>query len=182
LLLDAWNPGRDTPAEASCVHRHIERQAERTPDAAALVFEEQTLSYAQLNAQANQLAHELIALGVRPDSRVALCVERSIAMVVGLLAVLKAGGAYVPLDPAYPGERLAHILADADPDIVLVDAAGRAALGEAALAGRRQLDPNALPDRPATNPVVPGLTSRHLAYVIYTSGSTGTPKGVMVEH
>ncbi|MDN7742130.1 amino acid adenylation domain-containing protein [Burkholderia gladioli] len=182
LLLDAWNPGRDTPAEASCVHRHIERQAERTPDAAALVFEEQTLSYAQLNAQANQLAHELIALGVRPDSRVALCVERSIAMVVGLLAVLKAGGAYVPLDPAYPGERLAHILADADPDIVLVDAAGRAALGEAALAGRRQLDPNALHDRPATNPVVPGLTSRHLAYVIYTSGSTGTPKGVMVEH
>ncbi|MDN7805545.1 non-ribosomal peptide synthetase [Burkholderia gladioli] len=182
LLLDAWNPGRDTPAEASCVHRHIERQAERTPDAAALVFEEQTLSYAQLNAQANQLAHELIALGVRPDSRVALCVERSIAMVVGLLAVIKAGGAYVPLDPAYPGERLAHILADADPDIVLVDAAGRAALGEAALAGRRQLDPNALPDRPATNPVVPGLTSRHLAYVIYTSGSTGTPKGVMVEH
>ncbi|MCH7275301.1 amino acid adenylation domain-containing protein, partial [Burkholderia gladioli] len=117
-----------------------------------------------------------------PDSRVALCVERSPALVIGLLAILKAGGAYLPLDPAYPPERLAYILADADPAIVLADAAGRAALGHAALDGRRLLDPDTLPERPASNPVVPGLTSRHLAYVIYTSGSTGKPKGVMVEH
>ncbi len=119
---------------------------------------------------------------MRPDSRVALCVERSPALVIGLLAILKAGGAYLPLDPAYPPERLAYILADADPAIVLADAAGRAALGHAALDGRRLLDPDALPEHPASNPVVPGLTSRHLAYVIYTSGSTGKPKGVMVEH
>ncbi|KAF9368571.1 hypothetical protein CPC16_005206, partial [Podila verticillata] len=136
------------------------------------------LSYAQLNAQANRLAYRLIELGVQPDARVAICVERSPAMVVGLLAILKAGGAYVPLDPAYPGERLAHILADAAPNIVLADAAGRAALGDVALAGCTVLDPNALPDRADTNPSVPGLTDRHLAYVIYTSGSTGTPKGV----
>ncbi|WP_186048870.1 AMP-binding protein, partial [Burkholderia gladioli] len=107
---------------------------------------------AQLNAQANRLAHELIALGVRPDSRVALCVERSPALVIGLLAILKAGGAYLPLDPAYPPERLAYILADADPAIVLADAAGRAALGHAALDGRRLLDPDTLPERPASNP------------------------------
>ncbi|NIF73801.1 amino acid adenylation domain-containing protein [Burkholderia sp. Ap-962] len=181
-LLSDWNATQADYPEQHCIHQSFEQQVERTPDAVALVFEEQTLSYAQLNERANQLAHELIALGVQPDSRVAICVERSSAMLVGLLAILKAGGAYVPLDPAYPGERLAHILIDADPGIVLVDTAGRAALGQDALDGRRLLDPNALHDRPTTNPVVPGLTSRHLAYVIYTSGSTGKPKGVMVEH
>ncbi|WP_186137753.1 non-ribosomal peptide synthetase, partial [Burkholderia gladioli] len=183
LLLGDWNATQADYPEQHCIHQSFEQQVERTPDAVALVFEEQTLSYAQLNERANQLAHELIALGVQPDSRVAICVERSSAMLVGLLAILKAGGAYVPLDPAYPGERLAHILIDADPGIVLVDTAGRAALGQDALDGRRLLDPNVLlPERSATNPVVPGLTSRHLAYVIYTSGSTGKPKGVMVEH
>jgi amino acid adenylation domain-containing protein len=103
-------------------------------------------------------------------------------MVVGLLAILKAGGAYVPLDPTYPGERLAHILADVAPAILLVDTVGRAALGEAALVSLTVLDPNVLPESAVTNPHVSGLTARHLAYVIYTSGSTGTPKGVMVEH
>ncbi|MCF7697616.1 AMP-binding protein, partial [Mycetohabitans sp. B2] len=93
-----------------------------------------------------------------------------------------AGGAYVPLDPSYPGERLAHILADAAPNIVLADAAGRAALGEVALAECTVLDPTTLPALPDTNPSIAELTARHLAYVIYTSGSTGTPKGVMVEH
>ncbi|PPB80360.1 non-ribosomal peptide synthetase, partial [Mycetohabitans endofungorum] len=155
---------------------------ERTPEATALVYEDQTLSYAQLNARANRLAHQLIELGVQPDARVAICVQRSPAMVVGLLAILKAGGAYVPLDPSYPDERLAHILADAVPDIVLADAAGRVALGGAALTDRTVLDPNRLPAQSETNPSVPVLTSRHLAYVIYTSGSTGMPKGVMVEH
>ncbi len=155
---------------------------ERAPQATALVYEDQTLSYAQLNARANRLAHQLIELGVKPDARVAICVQRSPAMMVGLLAILKAGGAYVPLNPAYPGARLAHILADAAPDIVLADAAGRAALGEAALAHRTVLDPNRLPARAETNPLVAELTSRHLAYVIYTSGSTGIPKGVLVQH
>ncbi|MCG1048878.1 amino acid adenylation domain-containing protein, partial [Mycetohabitans sp. B6] len=152
------------------------------PEAIALVYEDQALSYTELNARANRLAHQLIELGVVPNARVAICVQRSPAMVVGLLAILKAGGAYVPLDPSYPGERLAHILMDAAPDIVLADAAGQVALGDAALAHRTVLDPNRLPAQRETNPSVPALTSRHLAYVIYTSGSTGIPKGVMVEH
>ncbi|MCF7695813.1 non-ribosomal peptide synthase/polyketide synthase [Mycetohabitans sp. B2] len=182
LLLETWNAtAQDYPAH-QCIHQLFEAQVERTPEATALMFEEQALSYAELNVRANRLAHQLIELGVKPDARVAICVERSPAMVVGLLAILKAGGAYVPLDPAYPGERLAHILADAAPSIVLADAVGRSSLGEASLAARTVLDPNTLPERAQTNPSVQALTSRHLAYVIYTSGSTGTPKGVMVLH
>ncbi|NDL05924.1 amino acid adenylation domain-containing protein, partial [Photorhabdus bodei] len=114
--------------------------------------------------------------------RVAICVSRSPAMVVGLLAVMKAGGAYVPLDPTYPSGRLAHILTDAAPAVVLADKAGWSALGEETLTGLVVLDPNTLPEQPDSNPQVPALTSRHLAYVIYTSGSTGVPKGVMIEH
>ncbi|MCG1055176.1 amino acid adenylation domain-containing protein, partial [Mycetohabitans sp. B5] len=182
LLLETWNATQQDYPAHQCIHQLFEAQVERTPQAPALVVEERTLSYAQLNAQANRLAHQLIELGVKPDARVAICVERSPAMVVGLLAILKAGGAYVPLDPSYPGERLAHILTDAAPDIVLADAVGRAALGEATLASRTVLDPHVLPARADTNPSVLALTSRHLAYVIYTSGSTGVPKGVMVHH
>ncbi|MCF2135558.1 non-ribosomal peptide synthetase, partial [Mycetohabitans sp. B3] len=182
LLLNTWNATQQAYPSNWCVHQLFEAQVERTPEATALVFENQTFSYAQLNSQANRLAHQLIELGVKPDARVAICVELSPALVVGMLAILKAGGAYVPLDPSYPGERLAHILADAVPSIVLADATGRAALGEAALASCTVLDPATLPALPDTNPSVVGLTARHLAYVIYTSGSTGTPKGVMVPH
>ncbi|CBW76705.1 Non-ribosomal peptide synthetase modules (EC 6.3.2.-) (plasmid) [Mycetohabitans rhizoxinica HKI 454] len=182
LLLQTWNATQQDYPAHQCIHQLFEAQAERTPEATALVYEDQTLSYAELNAQANRLAHQLLGLGVKPDARVGICVQRSPAMVAGLLAILKAGGAYVPLDPAYPGERLAHIVQDAAPQMVLADAAGRAALGDAALADRPVLDPNRLPEQPETNPSVPALTPRHLAYVIYTSGSTGMPKGVMVEH
>ncbi|SIT66711.1 MULTISPECIES: amino acid adenylation domain-containing protein [Burkholderiaceae] len=181
-LLVEWNATqRDYPSYL-CIHQLFEAQVERTPEAVALGYEDQTFSYAQLNAQANRLAHQLIELGVKPDARVVICVQRSPALVVGLLAILKAGGAYVPLDPSYPSERLTHILADAAPKIVLADAAGRTALGEAALASCTVLNPAILPALPDTNPSVAALTARHLAYVIYTSGSTGTPKGVMVEH
>ncbi|MBM7127895.1 AMP-binding protein, partial [Dyella mobilis] len=111
-------------------------------------------------------------------------VERGTALVVGLLAILKAGGAYLPLDPVYASERLALILRDAQPRLLLCDAAGRQALGEEALASLRVIDLDApqWSAQPHTNPVLPALASHHLAYVIYTSGSTGTPKGVMVEH
>ncbi|MXV13594.1 non-ribosomal peptide synthetase, partial [Xanthomonas sp. LMG 8992] len=118
----------------------------------------------------------------------ALCVQRSFAMVVGLLAILKAGGAYVPLDPDYPAARLQQILDDADPALLLVDAAGRVALGDEALPGRRVLDLDqphpAWHQQPHTDPDphALGLHARHLAYVIYTSGSTGTPKGAQNEH
>ncbi|TDB45252.1 non-ribosomal peptide synthetase, partial [Photorhabdus khanii] len=182
LLLKTWNATETPYPDALCIHQLFEQQVEKNPNAIALVYEEQTLSYAELNARANRLAHQLIALGVEPDQRVAICVSRSPAMVVGLLAVMKAGGAYVPLDPVYPGERLAHILTDAAPAMVLADEAGRAGLGEETLAALTVLDPNTLPDQPDSNPQVPALTARHLAYVIYTSGSTGTPKGVMIEH
>ncbi|PHM27177.1 non-ribosomal peptide synthetase [Xenorhabdus ehlersii] len=182
LLLETWNATVTPYPEQLCVHQLIEQQADRTPDAIAVRYENQTLSYAELNTRANRLAHQLVALGVIPDQPVAICVTRSLERIVGLLAVLKAGGAYVPLDPAYPGERLAYLLTDAAPTVLLADHIGRAALGEEALKTLTVLDPNALPDQPDNNPQIPDLTSRHLAYVIYTSGSTGRPKGVMIEH
>nr|WP_281422355.1 non-ribosomal peptide synthetase [Photorhabdus caribbeanensis] len=182
LLLKTWNATETVFPEQLCIHQLFEQQVEKNPDATALVYEAQTFSYAELNARANRLAHQLIAQGIAPDQRVAICVTRSLTMVVGLLAVLKAGGAYVPLDPSYPGERLTHILTDAAPAILLADNVGCIALGEEALAGLTVLDPNVLPDQPDSNPQVTALTAQHLAYVIYTSGSTGTPKGVMVEH
>ena len=118
-LLVEWNAtGADYPRD-KCVHELFEAQAARTPDAVAIVHEDAQLTYAELNAKANRLAHHLRGLGVKPDALVAICVERSLEMVVGLLAILKAGGAYVPLDPAYPAERLAYMLEDSAPVVVL---------------------------------------------------------------
>ncbi|MBD2996263.1 non-ribosomal peptide synthetase, partial [Burkholderia pseudomallei] len=180
-----WNATeRDYPIE-QCIHQLFEAQVDRKPEAIALTFEGQRLSYAELNARANRLAHYLQGRGVGPDRLVALCAERGIEMVVGLLAILKAGGAYVPLDPAYASDRLRGIVQDSQPALVLADAVGRAALGE--LDGALPvIDPetDALRWRemPATNPEVASQHVHHLAYVIYTSGSTGRPKGVMVEH
>nr|WP_318246605.1 non-ribosomal peptide synthetase [Rhizobium sp. T1473] len=187
LLEELNRTDADYPSDL-CIHELFEQQVRRTPEAVALVHEGEALSYGELNARANRLAHHLIGLGVRPDDRVAICVERSPAMVVGLLAILKAGGAYVPLDPAYPGPRLNQVLADAAPKLLLADTAGRAALGPEALVDLTVVDlETATPawaELPASNPDprALGLSPRHLAYVIYTSGSTGTPKGVMVEH
>ncbi|KGV19021.1 non-ribosomal peptide synthetase [Burkholderia pseudomallei] len=181
----AWNATeRDYPIE-QCIHQLFEAQVDRKPEAIALTFEGQRLSYAELNARANRLAHYLQARGVGPDRLVALCAERGIEMVVGLLAILKAGGAYVPLDPAYASDRLRGIVQDSQPALVLADAVGRAALGELDSAlPVIDLETDALRWRemPATNPEVASQHVHHLAYVIYTSGSTGRPKGVMVEH
>src|SRR6185369_14527471 len=189
-LLEGWNATEAEYPSERCVHALFEAPAERTPEATAVVYEERSLSYGALNVRANRLAHHLRSLGVGPDVPVAICVERSLEMVVGLLAVLKAGGAYVPLDPAYPAARLGFMLEDAAPAVVLTHGAARDALaaamaglpGSPALidldeAGLWAAQPDANPD-----PAAVGLTSAHLAYVIYTSGSTGTPKGVMVEH
>ncbi|MBD2816425.1 amino acid adenylation domain-containing protein, partial [Xenorhabdus sp. Flor] len=182
LLLTTWN-GTETPyPEVLCIHQLFEQQVQNTPEAIALEYQGQTLSYAELNARANRLAHQLIESGVEPEQRVAICVARSPAMVVSLLAVLKAGGAYVPLDTTYPAERLAYILSDSAPSVVVADRAGQAALSDGVLAGLTVLDPTVPPDQPDSNPQVSTLTPQHLAYVIYTSGSTGQPKGVMVEH
>ena len=132
-LLVEWNATEAAYPSELCVHELFEEQVARDPAATAVLYEDTSLSYAELNAQANQLAHHLIGLGVKPDSRVAICVERSLEMVVGLLAVLKAGGAYVPLDPAYPSERLGYMLKDSAPNIVLTHGAARSSL-DAALA------------------------------------------------
>ena len=165
------------------IHRGVERMAADAPDAVALVFEDRTLDYAELNRQANRLAHRLLALGVRPDDRVALCAERSVEMVVGLLGILKAGAAYVPLDPTLPSERLAFMLADSAPAVLLTQAVLVAALpghGVPTLVLDGE-DAGSIAVCADTDPGVE-LTSSNLAYVIYTSGSTGQPKGVMNEH
>ncbi|HDS1681406.1 TPA: amino acid adenylation domain-containing protein, partial [Pseudomonas putida] len=178
VLVDFNDTAVDYDLEQT-LHGLIEAQVVRTPDALAVRAEEGELSYRELNEQANRLAHHLIGLGVKPDDRVAICVERGLSMVVGLLAILKAGGAYVPVDPDYPAERVRHMLTDSAPVAVLVHAATR----HVPDAGRViDLDLPSWSELPANNPVVAGLTPRHLAYVIYTSGSTGLPKGVMNEH
>ncbi|MES0037624.1 amino acid adenylation domain-containing protein [Mesorhizobium sp. M0046] len=187
-LLEELNRTAAAYPSDMCIHELFEAQVRQAPDAVAVVYEDERLSYGELNAQANRLAHHLIALGVKPDQPVAICLERSPAMVLGVLAILKAGGAYLPLDPAYPCARLRQVLDDAAPKLLLCDAAGRAALGAEALADVSVVDlETATPawaELPACDPEprAIGLTARHLAYVIYTSGSTGTPKGVMVEH
>jgi amino acid adenylation domain-containing protein len=190
-LLVEWNATGAAYPEDKCLHELIEAQAERTPDAVAVVFEDKQLSYAELNSKANVVARRLRAIGVRPDDRVAIFVRRSLDMLIGLIAILKSGGAYVPLDPGYPPARLGSMLDDSAPAAVLSHGEARQAL-EAALAGLSRQPPvldldgdlAASPGAPAANPKAKdvGLTPRSLAYVIYTSGSTGKPKGVMVEH
>ncbi|MDP9785927.1 non-ribosomal peptide synthase/polyketide synthase [Pseudomonas fluorescens] len=168
---------------AACVHQRIAEQARIHPDALALTIDGQALTYGQLDARANQLAHRLLALGVTPDQRVGIAVERSVEMIVGLLAILKSGGAYVPLDPAYPEDRLAYMIEDSGIELLLTQARLQAVLPIPATLQTLLLDqPDAaLRDAPHTCPAVPS-SAEHLAYVIYTSGSTGRPKGVMVRH
>ncbi|MCA1371886.1 AMP-binding protein, partial [Bradyrhizobium sp. BRP14] len=168
LLEELNRTEADYPSDL-CIHQLFEAQVRRAPDAVALVFEEQSTCYGELNAQANRLAHHLIGLGVTPDQPVAICVERSPAMVVGVLAILKAGGAYVPLDRAYPSGRLRQVLEDAAPRLLLCDAAGREALGAEAIASLSVVDLSngELPwaDQPADDPDphALGLTPSHLA-------------------
>ncbi|WP_206955567.1 non-ribosomal peptide synthetase [Trinickia acidisoli] len=188
-LLVAWNATKADYPQDKCVHELFEAQASRRPDAIAVAHNDARLTYAELNGKANRLAHHLRTLGVRPDSRVAVCAERSLEMVAGLLAILKAGGAYVPLDPAYPAERLAYMLDDSAPVAVLTDAKAQlpAAFSRATAAVPViDLDADAAiwANLPDSNPDQSNidLTSRHLAYVMYTSGSTGQPKGVMIAH
>ncbi|MEE4678039.1 amino acid adenylation domain-containing protein [Pseudomonas alliivorans] len=189
-LVHDWNATQQSFDENGYVHELFETQVRLQPEAVAVRFEQHALSYEQLNVQANRLAHYLRSLGVGPDVRVGICVERSLDMLIGVLAVLKAGGAYVPLDPGYPQARLAHMLADSAPPVVLTQKSADRVL-QAALEGCAVLpvlldlaETSRWAAQPADNPDprAVGLTARHLAYVIYTSGSTGTPKGVMVEH
>uniref|UniRef100_UPI003F64B728 amino acid adenylation domain-containing protein n=1 Tax=Pseudomonas alabamensis TaxID=3064349 RepID=UPI003F64B728 len=175
----AWNDTAvDYPLNVG-VHQLIEAQVERTPSAPALVFGEQALDYAALNAQANQLAHRLIAQGVGPDVLVGIAIERSVEMVVGLLAILKAGGAYVPVDPDYPAERLSYMLEDSG--IALLLSQSHLQLPVADSVQRLDLDTLDVSTQPTHNPGIV-LHPENLAYVIYTSGSTGKPKGAGNRH
>jgi amino acid adenylation domain-containing protein len=181
-LLVEWNNTRaDYPR--TCVHRLLEEQVRRTPGATALVYEDRALTYAELNADANRLAHALKKLGVGPNVTVGLCIERSVEMVVGLLAVLKAGGAYAPLDPAHPKERLAFMLADLQAPVLLCRnrsvAHGLTQYTGAVLAVDewRQITAHESPEDPVSE-----VEPEDLAYVLYTSGSTGKPKGVLIPH
>ncbi|MDI1443592.1 non-ribosomal peptide synthase/polyketide synthase [Polyangium sp. 6x1] len=180
--LAAWNDTAAAYPEGKCIHDLFEEQAARTPDAVALLFDEQELTYRELDERSNQLAHYLRALGVGPEVRVGLCVERSLEMVVGLLGIVKAGGAYVPLDAGYPRERLAYMLTDARPAVLLTQERlqDRLSAHEAVTV---HLDTSAPPwqEQPLTPPDIQ-VGPENTAYVIYTSGSTGRPKGVQVLH
>jgi len=181
-VLVEWN---DTQADypRTCVHRLFEEQVLRSPDAIALVYEDRQLTYAELNMAANRLAHALISLGVGPNVMVGLCIERSVEMVVALLAILKAGGAYAPLDPVYPQERLAFMLEDLQTPVLLCR--NRALANKMAaytgtvlpVDGWPQITANQSPENPAS-----AVEPENLAYVLYTSGSTGQPKGVLIPH
>ena len=181
-LLVEWNDTKTDHPQDLCVHQLFEAQVERTPDAIAVVFEDEQLTYGELNRRANQLAHHLRALGVGPEVPVAICLERSLEMVIGLLGILKAGGVYVPLDPAYPKERLAFMLEDARVPVLLTQerlVAGLPRHGAKVVC--LDSDWQTMAQERSENPVSSTMPE-NLAYVIYTSGSTGQPKGVLVSH
>jgi len=180
-MMRAWNA---TGAEfsASCVHTLFTDQVARTPDHEAVVFEDTTLTYRELDRKANSLAHTLASRGVGPDSLVGVYIERSLELMVATLGVLKAGAAYVPLDPAFPDDRIRYMIDDAELGIIVTQKTllGRLSNCDAAIVVIDESTIDADPDH--ESPPDSGVRPEHLAYVIYTSGSTGKPKGVMVEH
>ncbi|MBD2520193.1 amino acid adenylation domain-containing protein, partial [Nostoc sp. FACHB-973] len=181
-LLIEWNNTQVDYPQDLCIHQLFEEQVGRTPDAVAVVFEDQQLTYHELNSRANQLAHYLKSLGVSADMLVGICVERSIEMVVGLLGILKAGGAYLPLDPEYPTERLHFMLKDAQVSVLLTQQKliDRLAQHQAKLVC---LDTDwQLISQLNQDNLITDVQATNLAYVIYTSGSTGQPKGVLIAH
>jgi amino acid adenylation domain-containing protein/thioester reductase-like protein len=182
-VLVEWNDTRvDYPRTAhGCLHELFEAQVERTPHATAVIFEDQRLTYRELNRRANQLARHLQALGVGPDVTVGVCMERSLEMVIGLYAILKAGGAYLPLEPSYPRDRLIFMLEDAQVPVVLAQGALRSLKFETQTVLYLDTAWETMTKYSSENPRS-GTTGENLAYVIYTSGSTGKPKGTMNTH
>ncbi len=189
-LLVSWNKTATEYPDSLCIHQLFESQVERTPEAVAVVFEDQQLTYRELNTKANQLAHYLQELGVGAEVLVGLCLERSVDMVIAMLGILKAGGAYVPLDPAYPTERLSFMLQDAGLSIVVTqqflasdqfDGATTATEEQNRFLVCLDRDWESINQREIVNPKSE-IHSQNLAYTIYTSGSTGKPKGVQIAH
>ncbi|MEW5926732.1 MAG: amino acid adenylation domain-containing protein [Gemmatimonadota bacterium] len=183
LVVEEWNrTAAEYPADR-CIHELFEEQAERTPDAPAVLFEGESLAYRELDGRANRLAHHLRRLGVGPEVRVGLCLERGPELMVAILGVMKSGGAYVPLDRSYPPERLAYMLEDSAVPVLLTQEKLRSLLPVPAGVAVVELDLAwaEIAAQPAERPES-GATSENLAYVIYTSGSTGRPKGVAMHH
>jgi amino acid adenylation domain-containing protein len=181
-LLVEWNDTAVGDAHVLCAHQLFERQAERTPEAFAVISESVRLTYGELNRRANRLAHLLRRSGVGPETPVCICLERSVELVVSTVAVVKAGGAYVPLDPSYPAERLDFMLKDSRAPVLITLEKTRGLFGDC---GAEVIvldrDADSIERESAENPAV-DVTIENLAYVIYTSGSTGWPKGVEVAH
>ncbi|NET65458.1 MAG: amino acid adenylation domain-containing protein [Moorea sp. SIO1G6] len=181
-ILVEWNNTKTDYPKDKCIHQLFEEQVEKKPDAIAVVFEQQKLTYSQLNNKANQLAHYLQKLGVVPETLVGICVERSGEMVVGLLAILKAGGAYVPLDPNYPTSRLNYMVEDAQLSIILTQEKWQHHLSDTKASVICLDTDSEIINQQSQQMPENQVTANQLAYVIYTSGSTGQPKGVTIPH
>ena len=176
-----WNNTQEEYDQSICIHHMFEAQVARTPDAQAVVFENTTMTYAELNAQANRVAGTLRDMGVGPDTLVGLFTHRSLDLVVGALAIQKAGGAYVPLDPTYPQNRITHFITDSGAPVIITQSDLVDKLPECS-ANLLVLDTDKRIKSASDRNIDCGVTSENLAYIIYTSGSTGAPKGVMVQH
>ncbi|RIK32674.1 MAG: non-ribosomal peptide synthetase [Anaerolineae bacterium] len=181
-ILVEWNR-TEVAVESLCIHQLFERQAVRVPDATAVRFEAESLTYKEVDERSNQLARHLITLGVQPDTLVGIYMERSADMIVGLLGVLKAGGAYVPLDPAFPSDRLQFMLADSEVSVLLTQQklANEIVPGKGVTILCVDSDWNLIATQDKEK-ILPQAHPENLAYVIYTSGSTGKPKGVQIQH
>ncbi|WP_417894396.1 non-ribosomal peptide synthetase [Bacillus pseudomycoides] len=179
-LLKEWNDTRVEYPTESVIQELVEQQVAQTPEAVALVYKNQQLTYRELNERANQLAHSLLKKGVGPETMVGICVERSVEMIIGLLGILKAGGAYVPLDPTYPEQRLKYILDNANIKLMVTQRNVNGWLPEGIESICLDENQEMISQEIITNPIIE-VTPENLAYVIYTSGSTGNPKGVLLE-
>ncbi|NEO73876.1 amino acid adenylation domain-containing protein, partial [Moorena sp. SIO3H5] len=191
-ILVEWNNTKTDYPDEKCIHQLFEEQVKKTPDAVAVVFESQQLTYFELNFRANQLANYLQSLGVKPEFLVGICVDRSLEILVGLLAILKAGGAYVPIDPNYPSERISYIIADSQVSVLLtveklLDKLTQLQIKKNCVLKGQQIicldaEWSQIYQENYRDIVETEVKPDNLAYVIYTSGSTGKPKGVAIEH
>ncbi len=180
LVTEEWNRTA-IPYPALCMHQLFEHQAKKTPESTAVIYEDQRLTYREVDERANQLAHYLKKLGVGPEVRVGICVERSPELIIGLFGILKAGGAYVPLDPSYPGERLSYMLGDSNASVLLTEDRLMGKLSTEATIVSLDIEKENINREPAAAPEIL-ITPENLAYIYYTSGSTGRPKGVAMAH